>query len=91
MPRTQHFIVSGRVQGVGFRAATCDTARALELAGWVRNRADGTVEVLAAGNDRALERLHEWLSDGPPAAQVDRVVANPAEQTPTLPAPFATR
>lgn len=66
-------IVHGRVQGVGFRAATLQAARPLELAGWVRNRPDGSVEVLADGDPAALKRLEEFLRRGPPSAHVDGV------------------
>ena len=66
-------IVHGRVQGVGFRAATLQTARALELVGWVRNRPDDSVEVLADGDDAALKRLEDFLRRGPPAAHVSGV------------------
>lgn len=61
------------MQGVGFRAATLQTARALELVGWVRNRPDDSVEVLADGDDSALKRLEEFLRRGPPAAHVRAV------------------
>lgn len=91
MHNTRHFIVSGHVQGIGFRAATCDTARRLALAGWVRNRADHTVEVMATGSDAALDEFHAWLSKGPPAARVDRVTDAGAEPTDTLPEPFVIR
>lgn len=63
-------IVHGRVQGVGFRAATLQTARALELAGWVRNRSDGSVEAVADGDELALKRLEGFLRRGPPGAHV---------------------
>jgi acylphosphatase len=63
-------IVHGRVQGVGFRAATLRTARALDLSGWVRNRPDDSVEVVADGEPSALKRLEEFLRRGPPAAHV---------------------
>lgn len=92
MKDIRRYIVTGRVQGVGFRAATQDTARRLDLAGWVRNRSDGSVELVAAGTDDVLDRLTQWLHDGPAAARVDAV-----EQTPTqapdhdLPRPFAVR
>jgi acylphosphatase len=66
-------IVHGRVQGVGFRAATLQTARALELVGWVRNRPDDSVEVVADGDDQALKRLEAFLRRGPPAAHVHGV------------------
>jgi acylphosphatase len=69
-------IVSGRVQGVFFRAGAAHTARALGLRGWARNRADGTVEIVAEGTRGALERLLEWAKIGPPRARVDHVDAD---------------
>lgn len=65
--------VEGRVQGVGFREACVHEARSLGLAGWVRNRADGSVEVLAEGPRAAMARLVGWLQRGPPAARVERI------------------
>lgn len=65
------FIVSGRVQGVFFRASTHDQALALGLRGFARNLPDGRVEVLAAGDDVALDRLAAWLRQGPEMARVD--------------------
>lgn len=73
MTECYRFTVSGRVQGVFFRQSTVDQARALGLDGWVRNRADGCVEGVAAGPAAALARLRNWLAQGPPAAQVRRV------------------
>lgn len=78
--------VSGRVQGVGYREACVREARRLALAGWVRNRSDGTVEVLAQGRVERLTRLHAWLRRGPPAARVVRVEIVPQEP-PEPPAP----
>jgi acylphosphatase len=66
-------LVSGRVQGVGFRFFVIRKARALGLAGEVRNLADGRVEVLAAGSRPALEELEEALRQGPSLSRVDRV------------------
>ncbi|MDR1126491.1 MAG: acylphosphatase [Treponema sp.] len=60
--------VSGRVQGVGFRYACLVKARSLEISGWVRNTADGDVEVWAEGGD--TDALLEWLHEGPPHARV---------------------
>ena len=71
--------VSGRVQGVWFRGWTIDQARALRLDGWVRNRTDGTVEVLAAGPANAVERLMALCHGGPPHAQVTAVDSVPAD------------
>ena len=67
------FLVSGKVQGVCFRANTQEQARHLGLRGYVRNLPDGRVEVLAAGADGALEALAEWLWQGPPLSRVDAV------------------
>lgn len=62
--------VSGRVQGVFFRAATREKAVAWHLSGWARNLPDGRVEVLACGEAGAVDRLQDWLQIGPPHAQV---------------------
>ncbi len=67
--------VHGRVQGVFYRAWTQRTAQSLGLAGWVRNRRDGTVEALLCGPRTAVEEMLKRMHDGPPAAQVDRVDA----------------
>jgi len=74
MQESRYFLVSGRVQGVCFRAATRDMARALGLCGWVRNRNDGKVEGEATGHAAALSEFRDWLEHGPAAASVDRVV-----------------
>lgn len=75
----RRFRVSGRVQGVGFRAFVVARARALALDGWVRNEPDGAVTVLAAGPPAALDRLAAELAQGPPAARVAAVEPAPAE------------
>lgn len=67
------FVVSGRVQGVFYRASTREQALALGLTGMARNLADGRVEVIACGAPSALDMLEQWLSRGPPAAQVESV------------------
>lgn len=75
------FLVSGRVQGVAFRAHARAQASALGLHGYARNLADGRVEVLALGAAPALEALARWLQHGPPLARVSEVqrsVADPA-------------
>jgi acylphosphatase len=77
------FLVSGRVQGVAFRAYTRAQANALGLRGYARNLADGRVEVLAVGEADAIEHLAEWLQHGPPLAQVDAVVREAVEETAT--------
>jgi len=65
--------IHGRVQGVWYRAWTQETARRLGLSGWVRNRADGTVETLLCGPPEAVERMLQLAHQGPPAARVERV------------------
>jgi acylphosphatase len=66
-------VVAGRVQGVYYRAATAQEAARLKLDGWVKNLADGRVEVVAAGAPPAIAALTRWLWNGPPAARVDAV------------------
>jgi acylphosphatase len=70
---SKHVIVHGQVQGVSFRAAAQDTARDLGLTGWVRNRDDGSVEMLVEGRDDAVERMVGWARQGPSAADVTDV------------------
>ncbi len=74
----RRLVIAGRVQGVGFREATVDAARAAGVVGWVRNRADGTVEVLAQGSSDAVDRLVAWCRRGPPLARVTGVEVVPA-------------
>lgn len=69
------FRVRGQVQGVFYRASTRERAIALGLRGWVENRADGSVSVVACGSEETLEALTEWLWTGPEAARVDSVEA----------------
>jgi len=73
--------VRGRVQGVGYRAATRTQARALGLEGWVRNEPDGTVTVVAEGSRDDLRSLLEACEEGPPSARVDRVEATWGDAT----------
>ncbi len=68
-----HAVVDGRVQGVGFRYFVLEAALPLNLTGWVRNTAEGQVEVVAEGDRKALERLLELLRHGPRAAFVTGV------------------
>lgn len=62
--------VAGKVQGVCYRASTCEQAAALGLRGWVRNLPDGRVELVMQGEAQAVESLAAWLWQGPPAAHV---------------------
>jgi acylphosphatase len=74
MPRVAvRLVIRGRVQGVGYRWWTRGQARRLRLTGWVRNRSDGAVELLAAGSAGAVEQLVEACRRGPSAAQVTSV------------------
>lgn len=65
------FVVTGKVQGVFFRASAQQQARGLGLRGFARNLPDGSVEVLAVGADDAIDELAQWLRLGPPHAQVE--------------------
>jgi acylphosphatase len=75
---TVHLRIDGRVQGVGYRYALQHEAVRLGITGWVRNRADGSVEALAQGPQQALDTLTAWARRGPPAARVSEVTATPA-------------
>ena len=74
-----HVFVSGRVQGVYYRANTRDTARETGVDGWVRNRRDGRVEAVFEGPRAAVESMVEWCHEGSPAASVDDVEASYGE------------
>ena len=69
----RHFLISGRVQGVGFRWFAESAASREGLHGWVRNRPDGSLEAMAEGDAEALERFERALRHGPPAARVENV------------------
>jgi acylphosphatase len=71
--RRAQLIVSGRVQGVFFRASARDEARRLGLAGEIRNLPDGSVEAIAEGNREALDTFIAWCRAGPPMAEVEEV------------------
>jgi acylphosphatase len=81
--------VSGRVQGVYYRAATCERATELGLRGWVRNLPDRRVEVVAAGDIDAVGSLTAWLWQGPPSASV--VTVGVEEWTGVVPEDFSIR
>ena len=82
MAATKQLRIFGRVQGVGFRYALQREALARGLAGWVRNRRDGSVEAVLQGEAVAVEALCAWARRGPPAARVERleVQADDGEQ-----------
>ncbi|HVK39761.1 MAG TPA: acylphosphatase [Candidatus Kapabacteria bacterium] len=70
---TRRFLVSGRVQGVGFRWFAGRIAEAFDIRGWVRNADDGSVEILACGTPENLRSFKEQIEIGPTSARVDRV------------------
>jgi acylphosphatase len=72
-----HFLVRGRVQGVGFRWFVHREASELNLKGWVRNTEDGDVEVVAAGTEENLAELRASLKRGPRGSRVDKVIEHP--------------
>jgi acylphosphatase len=83
-------LVSGRVQGVFYRASAAERARVLGITGHAKNLPDGRVEVLVCGEEAKVGELIEWLRQGPPAAKVEDVMVEDAKADP-LPVGFATR
>ena len=80
----KRFVITGRVQGVFYRVATCRKALELDVTGHAKNLPDGSVEVLACGSVDALNALEEWLWEGPPSARVDEVIPEQMDcDTPT--------
>jgi acylphosphatase len=77
-----HVTIRGLVQGVGFRWSLRREAARLGLAGWVRNRADGSVEARVQGDAAAVDRLLVWCERGPPGSRVEAVESAPAEPDP---------
>ena len=69
----RRYFISGRVQGVFYRASTQRYAQSLQLSGWVRNRRDNRVEVLACGDEAVLAELEKWLEIGPEYAKVTNI------------------
>ena len=76
---TKHLVVHGTVQGVSFRAYACERATGLGVAGWVRNRDDGSVEMVVEGDDDAVDRMVAWAHEGPRHASVTDVEVTDAE------------
>lgn len=71
---TRHLLITGHVQGVGYRWSMTQAAKRLGMQGWVRNRSDGRVEACAWGTPQAVQALVDWAHQGPAQARVDRVV-----------------
>lgn len=86
----RRFLVSGRVQGVFFRASTRDKALMLGLRGRAVNLDNGRVEVMAWGDDVSLDALNQWLHQGPPMARVDTVLCQTPIDAGEPPAGFVT-
>jgi acylphosphatase len=74
-----HVLISGRVQGVGYRYATVETANQLGLSGWVRNLPDNRVEAVFEGKREIVEEIVRWCHEGPPAAMVKNVAVEYGE------------
>lgn len=92
MPRTDlRLVIRGRVQGVGYRWAMVEQARALCVCGWVRNRRDGSVEARLAGAPEAVELLMAWARRGPGSAVVAAVEVHADVETPDVPGAFEQR
>ena len=88
--RAVRVVVRGRVQGVGYRWHVREAARRMAVTGWVRNCDDGSVELLVAGDPRAVDAVLEAVRSGPPAARVDDVEVVPAGDS-VLPPTFSVR
>ena len=87
--RTLKLRIHGLVQGVYFRGWSRDAARTLGLRGWVRNRSDGTVEMLVHGEEKAVQRLIDRCREGPPSARVKRIDVEETDEE--APQGFETR
>ena len=77
MRLARHYLVSGRVQGVGFRFFAYEAATREHVHGWARNRLDGTVEILAEGSEESIRRFERAIRQGPPSAQVTGFAVTP--------------
>ena len=73
MKKSVHVLISGRVQGVWFRASTKQKAEELGITGWVRNTSDGKVEAVFEGEEEIVQKMIEWCRHGPPLATVEHV------------------
>lgn len=72
--KVQQFLIYGRVQGVGFRFFTLREAKRIGIVGYVRNRQDNSVQIIAQGTDAQLAQLAQWLKKGSPMAKVERIL-----------------
>jgi acylphosphatase len=76
-----HVIISGRVQGVFFRMETLKAAQLYGVTGWVRNKADGTVEALFEGDNKSVDSILKWCQKGSPPARVEKTTVNWEDHT----------
>ncbi|MES2183085.1 MAG: acylphosphatase [Pseudomonadota bacterium] len=90
-PVCKHLFIHGRVQGVYYRGSMVQEARRLGVAGWVRNRQDGTVEALAVGDVASVQALVDWAHRGPEQARVARVAVENVPHPGGLPGLFEQR
>ncbi len=87
----RHYVVSGRVQGVGFRQFTAEKSRGLKISGWVKNLPDGKVEAEAQGSEDELRAFEKILHTGPALSRVDVVEMQNLEDDSDLPLHFEIR
>jgi len=83
-----HLEVAGKVQGIGFRHFVQQKARALQLAGWVRNLSSGNLEIAASGSDESVQAFLAAVRAGPPGADVKQVITLSPQASLELPTPF---
>lgn len=77
--KSYHLSIKGRVQGVFYRESAKREATRLGVTGWVRNKPDGSVELLACGTENTVQKLVEWCKTGPPLAKVTEVTVREVE------------
>ncbi len=78
---TVHLLIKGEVQGVFYRATAKEIADKLGVTGWIKNKWDGNVEALAAGDEESLQKFIEWCRQGPKKAEVTDVIVTKKEET----------
>jgi len=81
MKKNVHVTISGKVQGVWFRANTKDKAEQLDISGWIRNTPDGKVEAIFEGEEENIKEMLDWCNNGPPLAKVKEVKIEEREPT----------
>ncbi len=81
---TKHVVITGRVQGVYFRAYTKDAAEQYKINGWVKNKSDGTVEAVIQGKKEDIEQMIQWFHTGSPASSVNNVIVKDKPGSPNF-------